>query len=100
MLRTVFPLCLVAALSLADAGAQDAGARIVFQNGRSVPVAAVVVQGNQIIVKAAAEGLGRDDKQDLALRLMRDAGVSQRQASDITGVSRDTIRKHEQKIGA
>lgn len=56
MLRTVFPLCLVAALSLADAGAQDAGARIVFQNGRSVPVAAVVVQGNQIIVKAAAEG--------------------------------------------
>ena len=56
MLRTVFPLCLVAVMSLADAGAQDAGARIVFQNGRSVPVAAVVVQGNQIIVKAAAEG--------------------------------------------
>lgn len=54
----------------------------------------------EAIVKAAAESLGRDDKQDLALRLMRDAGVSQRQASEITGVSRDTIRKHEQKIGA
>lgn len=52
------------------------------------------------IVETAARDLGRDDKQDLALRLMRDAGVSQRQASDITGVSRDTIRKREQKIGA
>lgn len=54
----------------------------------------------EAIVKAAAESLGREDRQDLACRLMRDAGVSQRQASDITGVSRDTIRKHEQKIGA
>ncbi|MGD9693599.1 MAG: AAA family ATPase [Phycisphaerales bacterium] len=54
----------------------------------------------EAIVKAAAESLGRDDKQDLALRLIRDAGVSQRQASEITGVSRDTIRKYEQKVGA
>jgi len=52
------------------------------------------------IIKAAGESLGRDAKQDLAIRLMRDAGISQRQASEITGVSRDTIRKHEQKIGA
>jgi DNA-binding protein Fis len=52
------------------------------------------------IVKAAAASLGRDDKQDLAMRLMRDAGASQRHASEITGVSRDTIRKHEQKVGA
>ena len=56
MRRFLFPLCLVSALSLSGAGAQDAGARIVFQNGRSVPVAAVVVQGNQIIVKGPAEG--------------------------------------------
>jgi SpoVK/Ycf46/Vps4 family AAA+-type ATPase len=52
------------------------------------------------IVKVAADSLSRDDKQDLAMRLMRDAGISQRQASEITGVSRDTIRKHEQKAGA
>jgi tetratricopeptide (TPR) repeat protein len=56
MFRTISPLCLISALALSSAGAQDIGARIVFQNGRSVPVAAVVVQGNQIIVKAAAEG--------------------------------------------
>ncbi len=54
----------------------------------------------EAIVKAAAESLGREDNQDLALRLSRVAGISQRQASEITGVSRDTIRKHEQKIGA
>ncbi len=56
MLRTIFPLCLAAALSLAKTGAQETAARIVFQNGRSVPVTAVVVQANQIIVKAAVEG--------------------------------------------
>lgn len=56
MLRPLFPFCLASALSLAGAMAQDVPSRIVFQNGRSVPVSAVVVQGNQIIVKGAAEG--------------------------------------------
>lgn len=55
MLRLIFPFCLASALSLAGAMAQDVPSRIVFQNGRSVPVAAVVVQGNQIIVKGAVE---------------------------------------------
>jgi tetratricopeptide (TPR) repeat protein len=31
-------------------------ARIVFQNGRSVPVSAVVVKGDQIVLKSAVEG--------------------------------------------
>jgi SpoVK/Ycf46/Vps4 family AAA+-type ATPase len=53
------------------------------------------------IVHSAALGLSRDDKQTLALQLMKHAGISQRRASEITGVSRDTIRKHEHKpVGA
>lgn len=46
------------------------------------------------IVQDVADHLDRDARHDLARRLMNDAGLSQRQASDITGVSRDTIRKH------
>lgn len=49
------------------------------------------------IVRDAAVNLSRDGKQELALRLTQ-SGLSQRQASEITGVSRDTIRKHEQRI--
>jgi SpoVK/Ycf46/Vps4 family AAA+-type ATPase len=48
----------------------------------------------QELVRGAAERLNRDERQDLAIRLTTEAGLSQRQASDITGVSRDTIRKH------
>lgn len=59
-----------------------------------------VVEELERLVRAAAEGLSRDDRQGLALRLMNDAGLSQRQASEITGVSRDTIRKHDQKVKA
>lgn len=52
------------------------------------------------IVKTAADNLGRSEKRELAMRLMRDARLSQRRVSEITGVSRDTIRKHDHTIGA
>ncbi|MEO5914720.1 MAG: hypothetical protein ABIS50_10835 [Luteolibacter sp.] len=53
--RSAILICLASAASLSRVGAEQA-ARIVFQNGRSVPVSAVVVQGNQIVVKGPAEG--------------------------------------------
>jgi len=45
------------------------------------------------LVNDVSEALDRNDRQELAIVLMHDAGLSQRQASDLTGVSRDTIRK-------
>lgn len=50
------------------------------------------------IVRNTVDRLDRDAKHDLARRLMADAGLSQRQASDITGVSRDTIRKQSGRV--
>lgn len=47
------------------------------------------------LVQAVAEKLNRSERQELALVLVQEAGLSQRQASDMTGVSRDTIRKRE-----
>jgi SpoVK/Ycf46/Vps4 family AAA+-type ATPase len=53
------------------------------------------------LVQTSAGSLDRAAKQTLALDLIG-AGLSQRQASDITGVSRDTIRKHslQENVGA
>lgn len=48
----------------------------------------------QLVHDASIE-LERNDRQELAMALIRDAGVSQRLASELTGVSRDTIRKRE-----
>lgn len=45
------------------------------------------------LVQLYSASLDRSAKQTLAIELIG-AGLSQRQASDITGVSRDTIRKH------
>jgi len=47
------------------------------------------------LVHATVNRLGRSEKQELALTLTQDVGLSQRQASEITGVSRDTIRKRK-----
>lgn len=49
------------------------------------------------LVHEAALGLERQDRQELAIALIRDAGLSQRMASDLTGVSRDTIRKRDRE---
>ncbi|MES2658725.1 MAG: hypothetical protein V4689_08905 [Verrucomicrobiota bacterium] len=57
--RSTALICLLATLPLTVASAQDGAARIVFQNGRSVPVSAVAVQGNQIVVNAAADGFNQ-----------------------------------------
>jgi Cdc6-like AAA superfamily ATPase len=48
------------------------------------------------LVQQAAAGLINAKRQELALLLVQEAGLSQRRASDLTGVSRDTIRKREQ----
>jgi len=47
------------------------------------------------LVQAASERLERPERQELAILLVDQAGLSQRRASEITGVSRDTIRKRE-----
>lgn len=68
---------------------------------RSLRLAALSGQGFDHaltqIVHDTSTCLSRSDKQELALLLMRDAGLSQRQVSDLTGVSRDTIRKRGPK---
>jgi SpoVK/Ycf46/Vps4 family AAA+-type ATPase len=46
----------------------------------------------QGIVRERVRGLGRDDRMEIALGLLNQ-GLSQREAHDWTGVSRDTIRK-------
>ena len=48
------------------------------------------------LVQRRAAGLDRASKQELAV-LLREAGLSQRQASQLTSVSRDTIRKRRRK---
>lgn len=47
------------------------------------------------LVHAVAMELDRTERQELAVLLVSNAGLSQRQASELTGVSRDTIRKRE-----
>jgi len=47
------------------------------------------------LVQVVASDLDRAERQELAVLLVSEAGLSQRQASDLTGVSRDTIRKRE-----
>jgi SpoVK/Ycf46/Vps4 family AAA+-type ATPase len=49
------------------------------------------------LVKSIADRLDRAGRQELAVSLVQGVGLSQRQASDMTGVSRDTIRKHERE---
>ena len=46
----------------------------------------------RLMVRTRMNHLGRRERDELALRLT-DAGVSQRQVHELTGVSRDTIRK-------
>jgi predicted transcriptional regulator len=47
------------------------------------------------LVAERTQALKRGDRAALALALM-EAGLSQREAHDWTGVSRDTIRKHQE----
>lgn len=53
-----------------------------------------VESGLEQVVHTIVRSLPRSQRQDLAVSLARERLVSQRQASEITGVSRDTIRKH------
>lgn len=45
------------------------------------------------VVGAHARSLGPDERQRIALVLVNDIGLSQRSAHELTGVSRDTLRK-------
>lgn len=49
------------------------------------------------LVQEMAGDLGREGRRELAIQLMEEGGLSQRRSSEITGVSRDTIRKHAQE---
>ena len=55
VIRAVILSGMVSALPLSTALAADE-ARIVFQNGRSIPISAVSVQGDQIVIKQASDG--------------------------------------------
>ncbi len=58
---SLFLACLATALPLAVASAADE-TNIVFQNGRSVPITAVTVQGDQIVLTDDAEGFRAGQK--------------------------------------
>jgi hypothetical protein len=49
----------------------------------------------KLLVSERTQSLKRAERAELALALM-DAWLSQREAHDWTGVSRDTIRKHQE----
>lgn len=53
--------CLALTLATIPAFAADA-ARVVFQNGRSIPVSAISVQGDQIVIKEAMDGYNAGQK--------------------------------------
>jgi SpoVK/Ycf46/Vps4 family AAA+-type ATPase len=53
-----------------------------------------VMQSLQIVVKDRFRQLPSPERARLAAELMRTSGVSQRRVHEITGVSRDTLRKH------
>jgi len=58
---SIFLGCLAATLPLSRTSAAEE-ARIVFQNGRSVPISAVAVQGDDIVINAAADGFTAGQK--------------------------------------
>lgn len=49
------------------------------------------------LVQRMAGNLDREGRRALAIQLMEEGGLSQRRTSEITGVSRDTIRRHRQE---
>lgn len=55
-----------------------------------------VEDGLERVLQDVVKSLPRAQRQQLAVSLVEEGLVSQRQASEITGVSRDTIRKHAQ----
>jgi len=50
------------------------------------------------IVRERIDGLNRNDRQSLAILLINQAEISQREVSRLTGVSRDTIRKRREDV--
>ena len=55
--------------------------------------------GIERVLEHLVASLSRPRRQELAVALTEQGLLSQRQASEITGISRDTIRKHAQPIG-
>ena len=58
-----------------------------------------IESGIERVLQHLVAPLGRHHRQKLAVALTEHGLLSQRQASEVTGVSRDTIRKHAQPIG-
>lgn len=58
-----------------------------------------IASGLERVLQNVVTSLPRAQRQELAVSLAEEGLVSQRQASEITGVSRDTIRKHAQPVG-
>jgi hypothetical protein len=58
-----------------------------------------VAAGLERVLHNVVKSLPRPQRQELAVSLAKEGLVSQRQASEITGVSRDTIRKHGHLVG-
>jgi SpoVK/Ycf46/Vps4 family AAA+-type ATPase len=57
-----------------------------------------VAAGLERVLHNVVKSLPRTQRQELAVSLAEEGLVSQRQASEITGVSRDTIRKHAHPV--
>ena len=55
--------------------------------------------GIERVLAHLVASLNRSRRQELAVALTEEGLLSQRQASEVTGVSRDTIRKHAQPVG-
>jgi hypothetical protein len=65
LICTAMLCCMASVLTLSPARAADE-ARIVFQNGRSIPISAASVQGDQILMKQATDGYNAGQKLPLS----------------------------------
>jgi SpoVK/Ycf46/Vps4 family AAA+-type ATPase len=86
---------LIFALGVAFAGKSfsDAEREIMFLRRTAAMRAESIEEHVKTLVASHMPNLRRADRQDLAVQLVRNGVTSQREARELTGVSRDTIRK-------
>ena len=90
-----------AVLSRALVGASFSDAFQAASHARRVAaLEGVEIEGGiERVLEQLVASLSRPRRQELAVALTEQGLLSQRQASEVTGVSRDTIRKHAQPMG-
>ena len=89
-----------AVLSRALVGASFSDAYQAASHARRIAaLEGLEIEGGIERVLELVASLSRPRRQELAVALTEQGLLSQRQASEITGISRDTIRKHAQPIG-